>query len=118
MYVETWKAIVSGKCGVRTVIDQSIHLSARLICPHCDKREDVLTRKFSLEGPTLLPEITGWLGNDLAKVRDCEKCGVLSAIPRANTQVLRDELQEKITEGWVKEQTTLLSQPSSQKELA
>ena len=81
MDIKNWEPVITYRsvAGNR-LIDQSLQFHATLSCPVC-KKDNTIKTTGHLFSPLDFSRNLAYETQDLLKARECEHCGVVSAVP-------------------------------------
>lgn len=105
MYLRQWKTVVESRSGQL----MGLTLEASVRCPNADcKREATIQSDNEVLLPIsrALARIMRGKVNELIAQRACVHCGIMSAMPRRDSNRLLTEVMRDITVAWVGEQIT------------
>src|SRR4030042_2755106 len=102
MYLKKWQPVFEPTFGSMHNGDMTLLFEVELECSFCGASEGLQTKGHCcLESvyKKSIDTLLGWKINEIIQYRGCSKCGIVSTLPSADLQRLRDEAQEQITAG-------------------
>lgn len=92
----SWKPILEGNpnCPI-------FHLTAVLECPFCHHVQDAQSAFVVIGGETTLEAAVEETLGSIRKQRNCERCGIISCLPAADSKKLGQEATETLTSAWL-----------------
>lgn len=104
MNITNWELEVSCRFAGSQIVEPSINLKATLVCPHCEKTEDIRSNGHLIWGSakTPLAELVGYQISTFTSVRDCAHCGMtFMPVPRAKQQIFSEGVHNVATNEWL-----------------
>jgi rubredoxin len=108
MYLKSWEPVVESSVG-HPYGSISLVIRALLECPVCKERSEVSSQAYVFPGIGGSEKAGVTQFDEVAAQWRCKKCGVVSALPDADCQKLREEIAKKITTAWLKRQDRRLN---------